>query len=44
MMTAFKGVMLAVLAVGSVQALRVQDLSPRADIITAIHSNAVTLT
>jgi len=44
MKTAFKRVLLAVLGVCSAQALRAQDLSPRAYVITPVHWNSVTLT
>src|SRR5579864_6217224 len=40
----FKGVFIVLLAMCSLQALRAQDLAPRAYIITPIHWNAVTLT
>jgi hypothetical protein len=40
----FKLAMSAVIAVCAMQVLRAQDLAPRAYVITALHSNAVTLT
>jgi hypothetical protein len=40
----FNLVLLALLATGSPQALRAQDLAPRAYVITPLHSNAVVLT
>ncbi len=44
MRTIFKLVLTALLEVWSLQALRAQDLAPRAYIITPVHWNAVTLT
>ena len=38
-----KLVLLAAIAVGSLQTLSAQDLSPRAYVITPVHSNAITL-
>src|SRR5580700_6149807 len=39
-----KLLLLAAIAIGLLQMLNAQDLSPRAYVITALHSNAVTLT
>jgi hypothetical protein len=44
MQHSLKLVLSAAIAVGFLQMLRAQDLSPRAYVITSLHSNAVTLT